>query len=124
MRLLWCYGSERFWNFCGRTIHDRAHPLANFTKTTNTRRAVDCVPRRFVDELLSFADEHQLQSVTDAVQNAIGVPKPDVFGVRALYKNLDLSSPAAPIAPELLLSALKQLSFDWASISYETRTTS
>ena len=46
MRSFWCYGSERFWNFCGHMIKDRAHPLANFINAFNLRRSVDEVPPR------------------------------------------------------------------------------
>ena len=123
MRILWCYGSERFWNFCGRTIQDRAHPLANFIKSINRRRAVDCVPREFVAELLSHAERHGQTYVKDAVEYAIGTPKPVALNIRELYATLDLRDRGsqAPIVPELLLPALQQLSFDWQSISREIR---
>ena len=117
MRILWCYGSERFWNFCGRTIKDRAHPLANFVNSIAARRAIDCVPRKFVDELLSHANQHNLTIITEAVEYAIGVPKPAALSIKALYATLELSGSTVPVAPELLQPALQQLSFDWTSIS-------
>ena len=122
MRILWCYGSERFWNFCGRTIKDRGHPLANFIKSINARRAVDSVPRAFVAELLSHAAEHTLNYITEAVEYAVGVPKPAALSIQTLFASLDLRGSATPVAPELLLPAFKQLSFKWESISYEIRT--
>ena len=122
MRILWCYGSERFWNFRGRTIKDRGHPLANFIKSINARRAIDSVPRAFVTELLSHADKHKLNYITEAVEYAVGVPKPAELSIQALFATLDLSRAVLPVEPELLRPALKQLAFDWESISYEIRT--
>jgi len=123
MRILWCYGSERFWNFCGRTIQDRAHPLANFIQSINRRRAVDCVPREFVAELLSHAERHGQAYVKEAVEYAIGTPKPVALNVRELYATLDFSDGglSAPVVPALLLPALQQLSFPWPSIESEIR---
>ena len=58
MRSFWCYGSERFWNFCGHMIKDRAHPLANFINAFNLRRSVDEVPPAWAEEVISYAAQH------------------------------------------------------------------
>ena len=96
--------------------------MANFIKSINARRAIDCAPRTFVAELRSHAAQNNLNFITEAVDYAIGVPKPAALSIQGLYATLDLSGPTVPVAPELLQPALRQLSFDWASISYEIRT--
>ena len=95
--------------------------MANFIKSINARRAIDCAPRTFVAELRSHAAQNNLSFITEAVDYAIGVPKPAALSIQGLYATLDLTGPTVPIAPELLQPALRQLSFDWASISYEIR---
>ena len=96
--------------------------MANFIKSINARRAIDCAPRTFVAELRSHAAQNNLSFITEAVDYAIGVPKPAALSIQGLYATLDLTGPTVPIAPELLQPVPRQLSFDWASISYEIRT--
>ena len=65
MRLFWCYGSERFWNFCGHMITDRARPLANFVRAYNMQRSVDNVPLAWIDEV-KYATQHKLRKLRKA----------------------------------------------------------
>ena len=121
MRTLWCYGSERFWNYCGRTITDRAHPLRNFVKSINRRRAVDGVPQEYVRELLAFAQAHDLSTLTEGINTVTGVPEPAAYSLRSLYDNMNFDHPAAPIQLDLLLPAFQQLSFPWGSTPHAIR---
>ena len=50
------------------------------TPSSNRRRAVDCVPREFVAELLSHAERHGQTYVKDAVEYAIGTIAAAAFG--------------------------------------------
>ena len=86
MRSFWCYGSERFWNFCGHMIKDRAHPLANFINAFNLRRSVDEVPPAWAEEVISYAAQHdEIKHVKSAVEHMQGTPPEPVHGLRALY---------------------------------------
>ena len=76
MRSFWCYGSERFWNFCGHMIKDRAHPLANFINAFNLRRSVDEVPPAWTEEVISYATQHDIKHIKSAVEHMQGLFRP------------------------------------------------
>ena len=122
MRLLWCYGSERFWNFCGHMISDRAHPLANFINAYNMRRSVDNIPRAWVEEVAAHATTHNLRNVKAAVEHLCAEPTEPEYGVRALFQRSVLADSSEVRAdPTLLQHVLPQLHADWARVNFNIR---
>ena len=122
MRLLWCYGSERFWNFCGHMISDRAHPLANFINAYNMRRSVDNIPRAWVQEVIAHATTHNLRNVKAAVEHLCAEPTEPEYGVRALFQRSVLADSSEFRAdPTLLQHVLPQLHADWARVNFNIR---
>ena len=124
MRLLWCYGSERFWNFCGHMISDRAHPLTNFINAYNMRRSVDNIPRAWVQEVIAHATTHNLRNVKAAVEHLCAEPTEPEYGVRALFQRSSLMEARefeADVDPTLLQHVLPQLHADWARVNFTAR---
>ncbi len=125
MRSFWCYGSERFWNFCGHMIKDRAHPLANFINAFNLRRSVDEVPPPWIEEVISYATQHDIKHIKSAVEHMQSkVPEP-VHGLRALYlRSVKNQKPASAFDTSVLRFVLPQLDPRLARDGYDFRTTS
>ena len=124
LRMFWCYGGERYWNFCGHMIKDRAHPLANFIQAYNTRRAVDNLPPAWIDEVLTYSATHKLGHVKDAVEHLrVEAPEPE-YGVRQLLrKSTPTHAPELTADPALLQFVLPQLHGDWAHGNFTPRAT-
>ena len=124
MRSFWCYGSERFWNFCGHMIKDRAHPLANFINAFNLRRSVDEVPPAWTEEVISYATQHDIKHIKSAVEHMQGKPPEPVHGLRALYlRSVPNQKPASAFDPAVLRFVLPQLDPRLACDGYDFRTT-
>lgn len=125
MRLFWCYGSERFWNYCGRMISDRGHPLENFIKGINIRKSADAIPTRFVSELAAHVAQHNLSNLVDTVDKLrASTPgrtvahTPAQLLARARATNVPFQAP-----PGTLDHVLHQLKHDWgAEINHTYRT--
>ena len=110
MRSFWCYGSERFWNFCGHMIKDRAHPLANFINAFNLRRSVDEVPPAWAEEVISYAAQHdEIKHIKSAVEHMQGTPPEPVHGLRALSaisEEPEAGVRFRPVGPALRVTAV------------------
>ena len=124
LRVFWCYGGERYWNFCGHMIKDRAHPLANFIQAYNQRRAVDNIPPAWIDEVHAYATANKLGLVKDAVEHLrVEAPEPE-YGVRQLLlKSTPTDAPELTTDPALLQFVLPQLHGDWARGDFTPRAT-
>ena len=100
LRVFWCYGGERYWNFCGHMIKDRAHPLANFIQAYNQRRAVDNIPPAWIDEVLTYSATNKLNMAKDAVEHLrVEAPEPEYDVRQLLLKSTPTDAPELTADP-------------------------
>jgi len=124
LRVFWCYGGERYWNFCGHMIKDRAHPLANFIQAYNQRRAVDNIPPAWIDEVLTYSATNKLTMAKDAVEHLrVEAPEPEYDVRQLLLKSTPTDAPELRADPALLQFVLPQLHGDWAHGNFTPRAT-